>query len=282
MLLSELSKTGQPVYDSHIRTFNTRNHSQNISAESIQNYIISLEEGHFRTPKNSVYSLSSIRCVKSALKKSISISFRSHPNGYILVAAIEALFKDLKIATPDQKVYSSHILNQNDIESLIRNSTKKIGLMIRTLAITGMRISEMLSIRLNDSQPFGENTLIRIVGKRLKERQIMLPSDLFHYIVSVFQGSEFLFENANKRPYRRQYVLREISRKGKKSLNRKIGCHTLRHSFITMLIDAGISLKKVSQYVGHSSTDITSSKYVHHELNISEISSVFGRLFCQP
>jgi site-specific recombinase XerD len=50
--------------------------------------------------------------------------------------------------------------------------------------------------------------------------------------------------------------------------------HTLRHSRATdMHLDKGISLKAVSQYLGHASVAVTASMYLHDEVDYDKLES---------
>ena len=46
------------------------------------------------------------------------------------------------------------------------------------------------------------------------------------------------------------------------NLPEKVTCHTLRHSYATHLLDAGVNLRLISAYMGHASLDITAI-YLH-------------------
>ena len=58
----------------------------------------------------------------------------------------------------------------------------------------------------------------------------------------------------------------EIIKAGKRILGRRISAHSMRHSFATLAIRDGASIKAVSKYLGHSSTAITMDMYVHESL----------------
>ena len=64
----------------------------------------------------------------------------------------------------------------------------------------------------------------------------------------------------------KQYVSDEIAKEGHRILKRKISAYVMRHSFATLSIRDGASVKAVSSYLGHSSTAITQDMYVHETL----------------
>ena len=85
-------------------------------------------------------------------------------------------------------------------------------------------------------------------------------------IRSTFHGETYLFQTQGGKPYRTTYVSYEITKAGRRILGRKISAHSMRHSFATLTIRDGASIKAVSKYLGHSSTAITMDMYVHESL----------------
>ena len=89
---------------------------------------------------------------------------------------------------------------------------------------------------------------------------------LFDAVRAMFPGETFLFQTQGGKPYRPNYVSYEIIKAGRRILGRGISAHTMRHSFATLAIREGASIKAVSEYLGHSSTAITMAMYVHESL----------------
>ena len=58
----------------------------------------------------------------------------------------------------------------------------------------------------------------------------------------------------------------EITKAARRVLGRKISAHSLRHSFATLTIRDGASVKAVSEYLGHANVALTLSMHVHESL----------------
>jgi integrase/recombinase XerD len=107
---------------------------------------------------------------------------------------------------------------------------------------------------------------MRVIGKGNKERKVDIEKTLFDEIRATFPGKTWLFQTRSGKPYRTNYVSYEIIKAGRRILGRRISAHSMRHSFATLTIREGASIKAVSEYLGHSSTAITMDMYVHESL----------------
>jgi site-specific recombinase XerD len=168
-------------------------------------------------------------------------------------------------------------LTMEDIKRAIKNpkeEDKEIIIIIRMLAKTGLRISEMINIKNKDIKKHNDNNhIIRIVGKGKKERFVYLESEFLDKIKKVFpvNKKEYLFYNEFGKPFCRKKLWRLISRFFRVKIDKKVKSHDLRHFFIThkIYIDKK-DIKSVSLYVGHSSTSITLDMYVDTALSIND------------
>ncbi|WP_167884812.1 tyrosine-type recombinase/integrase [Leptospira fluminis] len=256
-----LKLTGIPTYDTYILKCNEN--FRTAGMDEIKTWLESLK-GRLRP--------STIRMIKAGLKKSILATYENQANSAIFLAALDKSFSEIRLDRPDTKVYSEEILSKKEIEALVQNSSPRTGLIIQSLGNTGLRISELLSIRIQDCIEEGKFVYIRIIGKNRKERRVFLPTSLFRKIRRTFQGKFYLFETKNGKRITRNYAWKEIHRKGKEILNKNIHPHTFRHSFATnTILKKGKDIKAVSQYLGHSSTAITADMYLHSELRPGDL-----------
>ena len=176
------------------------------------------------------------------------------------------------MGTCDKKIYNEKVLSPHEIDLLIQNSSQRISSIILFLSKTGLRVSELIGIKLSHCKGDNGTVFIDIIGKGTKERRVFIPRDLFENIRDIFHGKTYLFETGNHNQYSRCYLWREIKKLGLNTLGKNISPHTLRHSFCTnMLLVKNKSLKAVSNYVGHSSTSITADMYCHDQLKVEDV-----------
>ena len=142
--------------------------------------------------------------------------------------------------------------------------------MIEFLSKTGCRISEMINILKSDCARKRWNCQMRILGKGRKERIVFIEKDFLDRILKEFNDPTYLFGH-NGRPYNRISITNRIKVLSKIELQKNASAHTLRHSFITNALKKGISIEKVSKYVGHSSVDTTDKQYNHNSLDWKDI-----------
>lgn len=140
--------------------------------------------------------------------------------------------------------------------------------LIYTYLFTGMRRYELIQLKTTDID--FRKKLIRIRGKGDKDRVIDIHPALDKVFQSVIRKNKpqkergdyffgggkwpFMEENSVGRAFR--FFLKDQGIHGNNSL------HTLRHTFITYLLDSGVSIRKVQQIAGHSSMK-TTFRYTH-------------------
>ena len=144
--------------------------------------------------------------------------------------------------------------------------------IIETIYSCGLRVSELIDLKLSDL--FFDEGFIRVLGKGNKERFTPINYNTQKYIsfyindlrshINPQKGFEdTLFLNRRGKNLTRQMIFMII--KGlaiKINLDKKIGPHTLRHSFATHLLEGGADLRAIQQMLGHESIT-TTEVYVH-------------------
>ena len=150
-------------------------------------------------------------------------------------------------------------------------AAKRDMVIIKLLLSTGLRISEVLGIRIHDIDFVDKS--IQILGKGKKYRQVFydledVEDDFNRYIEEWKNLSiehDYLFVSIIN--YRRltsrgfQLLLKKYSKQAR--LRGSITPHTLRHTFATLSIEKGANIKAVSQILGHSNCKITIDTYTH-------------------
>ncbi len=152
--------------------------------------------------------------------------------------------------------------------------------MMELLYATGIRVSELLALRLQDV-----NLQLEYVTCRdgRKERTVPFGSNAREALEAYLKRSrpklvqdekcELLFTNCNGEPMSRQGFWKLLKHYGKQAgLTEEITPHTLRHSFAAHLLNNGADLKSVQELMGHS--DISSTQ-IYMQLSDRTIREVY-------
>ncbi len=158
--------------------------------------------------------------------------------------------------------------------------------MIELMYSSGLRVSELLGIKLNDINI--QHNTIRVTGKGTKDRIVMFSdecADLLQEYLSVYRGQflkqrecEFLFVTSRARQITRQAFWKSLKTLAISQGIRAQGLspHTLRHSFATHILENGADLRVVQELLGHSDIS-TTEKYTH--LNIKVLEEKYMNIF---
>lgn len=150
------------------------------------------------------------------------------------------------------------------IVSCIKNPKHK--LFIKFLYYSGARVSEMLHLRIRDGKLSRDKTEIffKTHGKGNKDRAIRIKRSIYEEILNVFDSKSRFNTNGylffNKHSVNQYYTRNNILKITYKYGN--FSCHNLRHSRATNLIEEGVSLNSVSEFLGHSSVLTTAKFYL--------------------
>ena len=144
---------------------------------------------------------------------------------------------------------------------------EKHRLMVQLMYSAGLRVSEMISLKVKDLELDKGYGYVRS-GKGNKDRLFIVAETLKPEIKKLIgqenlQQENFLFNSNRDKKYDVRSLQQIIKKAAKKiKLQKVISCHTLRHSFATHLIENGCSLNDVQSLLGHKSPE-TSMIYVH-------------------
>ena len=159
------------------------------------------------------------------------------------------------------------VLTIKEIESILNKITnKKHRVIILILISTGIRISELLSIKISDINSIKMRILIRN-GKGNKDRFVKLHpyllNELREYWI-IYRPGSYLLQGQFKDKYSATSV-RNIIKNNSKHLNKRIYPHLFRHSAITYLVDKNEQQNKIQLFAGHKNPKSTAWYY-----NLSE------------
>jgi integrase/recombinase XerD len=168
-------------------------------------------------------------------------------------------------------------LSEEEVESLLNAPVvldplgSRDRAMLELLYATGLRVSELVSLKYNQLNL--NQGVIRILGKGNRERLIPLGDEAMRCLrdfLAVGRGeillertTEYLFPTRRGDRMTRQAFWHIIKRYAAKSgINRDLSPHTLRHAFATHLLNHGADLRVVQMLLGHSDLS-TTQIYTH-------------------
>jgi integrase/recombinase XerD len=130
-------------------------------------------------------------------------------------------------------------------------------LLVKTSVYTGVRVSELVSIRIGDVDL--DRCRIRIEqGKGKKDRYVPFPASFketlaLHIHAQKQAGASHLFESSWKKPYSDRGVRKILARYATAAgIQRPISPHRLRHFLFTWLKTQGIDDALIQPYSGHA------------------------------
>lgn len=211
---------------------------------------------------------------KSTISRKLS-SLRSFYNYLIKKEMVDSNYFSL-IKNPRSDKSLPKYVKDEDIDKMFQvpNTRTWVGmrnlLIIRMLYATGLRVSELVNVKLSDINE--SDRTIRVLGKGSKERIVVFGNHtkeaLQDYLVRGrrevdFHNSEYLFLNKDGNRLSTRYVRKIIDDIiFKASIEMHVSPHMLRHTFATGMLNNGADLVSVKDLLGHESLN-TTSIYTH-------------------
>ena len=156
-------------------------------------------------------------------------------------------------------------------------------LILELLYATGIRVSELINIKIDDIDIFNQS--IKVLGKGDKERMVYyndVVKNLLYRYLKIYKefksSSRYLILNQKGEKITTagiSYVINKVIKKI--SFDKHITPHMLRHSFATHLLNNGCDLLTVQELLGHSSIS-TTGIYTH--VTLDQIKDVYYK--CHP
>lgn len=172
------------------------------------------------------------------------------------------------------------VLSQSEVDQLLNepDESNPYGLrnkaMLELLYATGIRVSELTQLNLNDLHvTIG---FLKTIGKGNKERLIPIGSVATHWMNEyMMRGRPHLVKNQREQALFLNRLGGRLTRQGfwkivkqlakEANIKKEITPHTLRHSFATHLLENGADLRSVQELLGH--TDISTTQIYTHVTN---------------
>jgi len=197
------------------------------------------------------------------------------------------------LPVPKIKRSLPEVLTVSEVEQLIKTTETikneegiRAKALLEVLYATGMRVSELLNLKINDVNL--EEGFVRIIGKRNKERIVPLGEPAISaikeyinlvrpYFLSKKIGlTPYLFLNRRGEKLSRMGFWKILKKYVKMAgIKKKITPHTFRHTFATHLLERGANLRVVQELLGHSNISTTQIYTKMNKEYLKEIYNTF-------
>lgn len=155
------------------------------------------------------------------------------------------------------------VLSKEEVKALLGAAeTEKSRLLMSLLYSSGLRVSEVVHLRVSDIDFSGKTGWVR-KGKGSKDRLFALSGRLIGEIRSYLERKENEYVFSRSKPLTTRNVQKIVRRAALRAgLTKKVTPHTLRHSFATHLLEQGTDIRVIQAMLGHSSLS-TTQVYTH-------------------
>lgn len=204
-----------------------------------------------------------------------------------MISSMRSFFKYLKveniitnnpmtlISNPKVEKKLPKYLTINEVESILSapDMNDAVGVrdafILELLYVSGIRVSELVNIKLNDIEE--SQRRIKILGKGNKERYVLYGSrcsELLKKYISVRSNflkypNDYLILSKTGRKINTREIRNIINRiKVKAGVSISISPHTFRHTFATHMLNEGADLRAVQELLGHENLS-TTTIYTH-------------------
>jgi integrase/recombinase XerD len=248
---------------------------------TVRNYSFFVEKFLQKTNK------SSEELTQGDVKIYLSELFDSKSKNTVMLAAaalkffyIEVLKKEFEqIRMPKKDKPLPEVLTKDEVKKLIDAAdTLKSRMIISLLYSTGLRVSELVNLKVEDLNLRENNGWVRR-GKGAKDRLFMISESLGKDLEAFMKDRGNIYVFSKEKPLTTRNIQKIIKNaRNRAGFNKKVTPHTLRHSFATHLLEQGTDIRIIQTVLGHSSLS-TTQVYTHVSSDqIKKIKNPFDNL----
>lgn len=154
------------------------------------------------------------------------------------------------------------VLSKQEVVKMINvTDNLKHKLMLQILYSSGLRVSELVNLRINDINFYRKIITVR-EGKGKKDRVTIISSVVLENInkyLLEYQPLAYLFESFVPSEKINTRTVQKVVYTAAKNAGIKynVGAHTLRHSFATHLLEQGVGIRYIQELLGHARLETT-------------------------
>ena len=202
-----------------------------------------------------LHCIEELRLTESTLHSRISgIKFY-----YEQVLFQEKIF--VEIPRPKKQSKLPKALNVYEVKRILDAAENlKHNTMLKLCYGMGLRLSEIINLKIAHIDSKTMQVLIER-GKGKKDRYVNLPASILEQLRSYYlqyKPKEYLFEGQHGGPYSARSI-QEVFKKSltKARITKKVGIHSLRHSYATHLLESGTDIRFIQELLGHNDIKTT-------------------------
>lgn len=176
----------------------------------------------------------------------------------------------IDIPRPKKQIQLPKLLSLEDVRTMLHlTQNLKHRLVLKLCYGMGLRVSEIVQLKLHHFD-FNRMQVLVQQGKGKKDRYVNLPHSVteeFNEYLEKYQPKDFLFEGARGEAISiRTIQLVFKQAKERAEIQKKVGIHSLRHSYATHLLEYGTDIRYIQELLGHNSIKTTMA-YTHVAMN---------------
>lgn len=178
--------------------------------------------------------------------------------------------KEFQVPLGKPQQHLPEILSRDELARLFDCASQgKPRTVLMTAYGLGLRVSELCHLRVADIDGHADRMCVRIVqGKGAKDRYVPLPEDVREVLRQWWCRAHprnwlFAAQSDPGRPLCEESAQRWYhAARSRAGISKHGGIHTLRHCYATHLLEAGVDLHSLSQWLGHRHV-ATTMRYLH-------------------
>lgn len=177
--------------------------------------------------------------------------------------------KTIPLNVIEKLMNHAYSVNNKAKSEYAKQSAVRNVLILELLFVTGMRISELCSLKIENI--ILDDFVIKIYGKGAKERLIQICNENVQILLESYISSycdkdnndSLIFKNRLHNRLSEQSVRNMITKYAEEAgISLHITPHMFRHSFATLLLEEDVDIRYIQQMLGHSSIT-TTQIYTH-------------------
>lgn len=233
-----------------------------ITPETLENYIAILHKNY--KPKTVKRKIASLKAFFHHLEYKDIIDKNPFNRLQIRFREPVILPKTIPLHTVEILLSTIYKQRKNAKTAYQKRNALRDASVIELLFATGIRISELCTLKINDVNLYDGTILI--YGKGDKERRILIGNDAVIRILKEYKNSflteinncNHFFVNQSGKVLSDQAVRRMINKyTALAAIDLHITPHMFRHTFATSLLEADVDIRYIQEMLGHSSINVT-------------------------